>query len=250
MRAIILAAGIGKRLVAAGADRLPKCLLEFGGKTLLERHLEALQHYGVTDVVLTLGYRAEQVEARLAGLEALPRPAICFNPRFTEGSVVSLWSVREYLADGDTILMDADVLYDHRVLGRLVETAHANSLLMDRLFEPGAEPVKICVRDGAPVEFRKEVAPGLVFDAVGESVGFFKFSAPMARALATRVEAYEEDGRHDAPHEEAIRDLLVERPAAFGVEDVTGLPWIEIDFAEDVRRAEADVLPRLSSLAG
>ena len=67
----------------------------------------------------------------------------------------------------------------------------------------------------------------------------------MAERLAMRTEAYVAAGRRDAPHEEAIRDLALEYPAEFHIEDVTGLPWIEIDFPEDVARARDEILPRL-----
>jgi choline kinase len=60
---------------------------------------------------------------------------------------------------------------------------------------------------------------------------------------------YVEDGQDHLLYEVAIRDLvLADRAGEFGVEDVTGLPWIEIDFMEDVARAEAEVLPRLEAL--
>jgi choline kinase len=72
----------------------------------------------------------------------------------------------------------------------------------------------------------------------------------MAAALARRCEEYVAAGRLDEPYEEAIRDLLLAAPGEFRVEDVSGLPWIEIDFADDVRRAEAEILPRLGPLAG
>jgi choline kinase len=51
------------------------------------------------------------------------------------------------------------------------------------------------------------------------------------------------------PHEEAVRDLLQERSQTFEVTDVTGAPWIEIDYSEDVVRAEAEVLPLLQPLS-
>jgi len=52
------------------------------------------------------------------------------------------------------------------------------------------------------------------------------------------------------PHEEAVRDLLLERSQVFDVADVTGAPWIEIDFQNDVKRAADEVLPQLRQLAG
>ena len=53
------------------------------------------------------------------------------------------------------------------------------------------------------------------------------------------------EGRYEEPYEEAIRDLLLETPDAFGYEDITGLPWIEIDFPEDIQRAQNEILPQL-----
>ena len=63
MRAIILAAGVGRRLEDHG-DR-PKCLLEFGGHSLLERHVRILKNLGVTDLTLCVGYRHELIDAVL-----------------------------------------------------------------------------------------------------------------------------------------------------------------------------------------
>jgi len=246
MRAVVLAAGRGIRLGPLGQER-PKCLLPFGGRSLLARHVECLRGLGVNEIVLIVGYRADEVEAELDALGAAPRPTTVTNPRFERGSVVSLWTAREALAaGGDVLLMDADVLYDRAILARLVEAA-GNVFLIDRKFDDGGqEAVKLCLRRGVPVEFRKRLAPDLEYDLVGESVGFFRFSEPIARALAARCGEYVDAGRLDEPYEEAIRALLLEQPAEFRVEDISGLPWIEIDFPDDVRRAEEEILPRLS----
>jgi len=250
MRAVILAAGIGKRLEAPAGRRPPKCLLRFGGKSLLERQLGSLGRHGVTDVVVVTGYAADLVETEIDALRLDPRPLTVKNPDFERGSIVSLWCAREHLTrdGGDVVLMDADVLFDDRVLSRLLRSPRSDCILLDRDFEPGEEPVKLCLKAGVAVEFRKRVHEDLEFDDAGESVGFFRFSGPTARRLSERTAAYVEDGRRDEPHEEAIRDVVLETPERFSFEDVSGLPWIEIDFPEDVRRAERDVLPRLTGV--
>ena len=242
MKAVILAAGVGARLGDSAA--LPKALLRFGGKSLLARHLEALALEGIADVVIGTGYRAEAIEEELARLGASRTVRTVHNPRFREGSNVTLWTLREHIAAGEEmIVMDADVLCDRRMIGRLARSRVASCLLVDRDFEPGDEPVKVCIREGRIVEFRK-AAEGR-FDTVGESVGFFRFAAEAARALAEATERYVAAGAFATPYEEAIRDLLLAEPGRVGYEDVTGLPWIEIDFPADVRRAEREVLPRL-----
>lgn len=246
MRAIILAAGLGKRL--GGADDPPKALLEFGGKTLLARHIEILQHLGVEDVTLATGYKADALEKELGRLRARDFASCVLNPDYGEGSIVSLWTVRGALSSGvDILLMDADVLYDFRLVGRLMESRQVNCFLMDREIEGGEEPVKLCVRNGEIVDFHKVVRNP--FDYCGESVGFFRFSPAAAMRLAAKTESYVSGGRRKEWYEEAIRDLVLESaPGTFGFEDVTGLPWIEIDFPEDVVKAEREILPRLAAL--
>jgi choline kinase len=240
----VLAAGVGARL-GAHADHPPKALLRFGGRSLLDRHIENLLAAGVREIVIGVGYRAETIEAELATLAPPGSVRTVTNPRFREGSIVTLWTLNAELTTGDEIvLMDADVLYDRRMIDRLLGSSHENCLLYDSDFEPGEEPVKICLRDGRIVDFRKRVETE--FDRCGESVGFFRFSPSSAKELAALSGSYVAAGRSDEPYEEAVRDLLLRGPAErFGIEDVTGLPWVEIDFPEDVERAEHEILPLL-----
>ena len=252
MRAIILAAGRGLRLQQADDRQLPKCLLQFGGMTLLERHLRILRNAGVDDIVLALGYRHERVEAEIERLRWQPRPEIVLNPRFELGSVLTVHTAADAMSrGGDVLLMDADVLYDERIAAPLIAgRASVNRVLIDRDFEAGDEPVKLCVSGGVPIELRKQLPAGLSYDTIGESVGFFRFDSTAARRLATLVAGYVERDCAQMPHEEAVRDLLRERSQIFEVVDVTGAPWIEIDFPTDVVRAAHEVLPQLQPLSG
>jgi choline kinase len=253
MRAIILAAGRGLRLQQPEDQQLPKCLLRFGGMTLLERHLHLLRNAGIEEIVLALGFRHELVEKELDRLRWKPRPEIVLNSRFDLGSVLTVHTAADAMTrGGDVLLMDADVLYDERILSALVAGRQpVNRMLIDREFEAGEEPVKLCVRAGVPIELRKKLAADLRYDMIGESVGFFRFDQAGARRLAALVAGFIERGRGEMPHEEAVRDLILEGSQLFEVTDVTGAPWIEIDYADDVARAARDVLPELqSSLAG
>jgi choline kinase len=244
-RAVILAAGVGSRL---GEDpaKPPKALLRFGAKTLLQRHFEILWRAGVRSVVLGVGYQAERIAAEAAATAGPMRVRLVHNPDYRSGSVVTLARLAEHLeGEGPVLLMDADVLYDDRMIERLQSSPHDNCFLLDRGAEDGEEPVKICVRGGRIVEFRKRAEVGC--DYWGESVGFFRFGAPVARLLAKTARDYVTAGRVAEPYEDAIRDLVLGRSEhAFGFEDVTGLPWIEIDFPEDVERARVEVAPRLA----
>jgi choline kinase len=249
MRAIILAAGLGLRLQLPPGEQFPKCLLQFDGVSLLERHLQMLETAGVTDVVLALGFQPALVEAELKRIN-WPHPVeIVINPRFDLGSVLTVHTVAEPLTrGGDVLLMDADVLYDERILSALVAGETVNRLLIDRDFEAGDEPVKLCLKDGVPVELRKQLAVNLEYDTIGESVGFFRFREETAQRFAQIVAGYIDSGRSNLPHEEAVRDLLLEHSQVFDTADVTGSPWIEIDFPNDVVRARAEILPQLQPL--
>ena len=239
MRAVILAAGVGRRL---GHDK-PKILLEFGDRTLLERHLAILAALGVGDVVIGIGHEALAIERALEALGETDVSTI-YNPDYEQGSVLTLWCVREALtAGGPVLLMDGDVLYDRRVLAPLIETRHADCLLVDRAYEPGEEPVKVGVAGGMPTDFGKTIDPAV--EAYGESVGFFRLSEGTANALVETAGRMIEQGVRECPMEDAVATVIRAGDPPFGFADVTGQPWIEIDFPEDVVRAETEILPKL-----
>jgi len=245
MKIIILAAGIGKRLGDKYHGK-PKCLIEFGGLSLLQRHLLILQQYPITEILIVIGYEQDKILEELAEIKSGIPIRTTYNPDFNVGSVVSLWSASELLLSGDDIvLMDADVLHDPRIIQSLLNSESQNCFLLDREFEAGDEPVKLCIRNGLLVEFRKRIDKDLRFDVQGESVGFFRFSAATSFKLAKQLQSYIDNNRVAEPYEEVIRDLMLAEPEIFAYEDITGIPWIEIDFPEDIERAQEQILKNI-----
>lgn len=249
MQAIMLAAGVGSRLYGDTGGQPPKSLLEIGGKTLMQRHIEILEDLGFSGMTLVVGYRSDEImaEAKAAGGDFV---SFVHNPDFRRGTVVSLWHARDVLRSSDPVVfMDADVLYHASLIGRLKDTAHDNCFLYDTAFEHGDEPVKLCLKDGEPVEFGKQVLVEGPFDSVGEWPGFLKLGPEMGAKLADVLQDYVDRDDLDAAMEPAVRDLLLAQPhGTFAVEDVTGEPWIEIDFPEDLERARGEILDRISAL--
>ena len=134
MKTIILAAGIGQRLENCSKNR-PKCLLEFNGKSLLQRHIEILHHYGLDDIVIVTGFESDMIKSVLSDIGAI-RVGISFNPNFTKGSILSLLTGLNTLTpEQNFILMDADVLFDHNIIDRLVNSGKENIFL--RVFPRG-----------------------------------------------------------------------------------------------------------------
>ena len=110
----------------------------------------------MSNITVVAGYRAQLLRAEIARIEGGSTVSIIENFDYQEGSVVSLWTAREILRSvSRVILMDGDVLYDERLMARLVSTRLKNCLLLDRNIEPGDEPVKICVAHGRIVDFHK-----------------------------------------------------------------------------------------------
>ncbi|WP_158583404.1 NTP transferase domain-containing protein [Salinisphaera sp. Q1T1-3] len=253
MHAVLLAAGLGRRL-----DRItgggPKCLLPFEGKSLLERHLRHLAAAGVHRLSVVVGSEAMQIEQALSAVvpDAAPEMTVdtVHNAAFREGSAGSVMAARDIMSgDDDVLLMDADVLYDDRLLARFVGAGAPDRLAIDcSVAADDAEAVKVALADGRVVAFDKNLPADLDYDTVGESVGFFRLSPASARrVLEACVAVHAADA--DAPHEAALQQVMCAADSAFEAADITGLPWIEIDYPDDVTHAEADVLPRLEDHA-
>jgi choline kinase len=238
VRAIVLCAGRGRRLGQAG----PKALADVGGRTLLARLLDALAAQGVGDVVLVVGYEAGQVRAAVRGRDV----RVVENPRWERGSVLSLWTAREHL-DGrdDALVMDADVLFPREALRRLLASPHATALLLDRGVNPSGEEMLVLARGGRVLRLARAV-DSTGADVVGEGVGFLKVGRADQAALRAALEGLVDAGEVDRDYEDAIDRFL--GVARAGYEDVTDLPWTEVDFPEDLEAARADVLPAVERL--
>ncbi|MBI3637842.1 MAG: phosphocholine cytidylyltransferase family protein [Candidatus Rokubacteria bacterium] len=243
MKAVILAAGIARRL-APLTDRAQKCLMPVGNRPLLMRMLTALASVGVGEAVIVVGHYADQVRA-IAG-QRVGRMAVTYveNPDYARGSSVSLYAARAHLT-GPVLVMDADVLFPREFLRRLLATPAPSAFLLDRQFTDSGEEVKLYTRGARVIALGKKAVPE-AWETMGEGVGFFKCGAEAAPRLPPLLERViaETDGAGE--YEEALHLLVQERHADWV--DITGLPWTEIDFVEDLRRAREEVLPRITML--
>jgi choline kinase len=245
VKAIILAAGVARRL-APLTDRTHKCLLPVGDRPLLARMLGALEAVGVSETVLVVGHCADQVRG-VAG-RRLGRMRISYveNPDYTRGSVLSLYAARAHLAE-PALIMDADVLFPREFLRRLLAAPAPSAFLVDLGFQDTGEEVKYYTRGDRVIALGKKVVPES-WERVGEGVGFFKCGAEAARALVPLLERAIADSGGRCEYEDAYHLLVQDHHV--GWVDVTGLPWTEIDFAEDLRRARDEVLPHVVRLDG
>ena len=242
MKAIIYAAGRGTRLQLD----TPKVLLEFGGRTLLEWHVLRLREAAVREVVLVTGHLRDQIAELLPGICArydVPISEIV-NPRFEEGSLLSLKVSLPEIQDGSepVLLMDADVFYPMGMLDRLIGSKHDTALLLDREFSTDDDdPMLVPVKNGRPIDFRKHWSGDA--DFVGESIGFFKIAPTDFPILIKETHARSRVPSCADSYDDVLRTLVL--AGRFGHEDVTGLPWIEIDFPADVSHARNQLVPAI-----
>ena len=249
MRAFIYAAGRATRL---GPDyaRRPKILIEIGGRSLLEWHVMRLREVGVTGLTIITGHERGQIAAELPRLSQSHGLKISeiHNPNFTEGSVLSFdVSLDAVLAGGDPVLlMDGDVLYPSEMLRRLIVSRHPSALLVDRNYSTADDdPVLVPMRGGRPFDFVKRWKGEA--EQVGESIGFFKVSPAELQMIAVETrKRIVGEGRLDS-YDDVLRVLV--KAGRFGAEDVTGLPWTEVDFPKDVEYARGEILPALAGMA-
>lgn len=242
MKAIILAAGVGKRFKEM-TDHRPKCLIEIQGKTLLERTLSALGAAQVDQAVIVIGYRGDMIQQTIGANCGGVQVRYVFNDRFEKGAILSLWSAREEF-DDDILIMDADVLFPVAMINRLIRSSQANCFLLDGSSENTGEEQMLLTRGGRVLNIVRGGSGD--FDVIGESVGFLKVARDDAPLLRSILDDLVAQGRDSIEHEEAFPTFMAQREIGF--ERVDDLPWTEIDFPEDLARAEQEVLPKIVEL--
>ena len=246
MKALMLAAGVGRRLFGDNNDDLPKALLRFEGQSLLERHIETLQFCNIEELVLVVGHRKQDLIA-----EALKVAHVGFirwidNPRYREGPILSLAAGEEVLRSGsDVLFMDSDVLFHPLLVVKLITSPHRTCFVVDREFQSNDDPVKVCLKDGIVVDFGKVI--GEDHDMVGEWPGFMKMESCIAGLMMDAAQKIIDAEEIEGAYERVMKAVLKsELPETFGFVDVTNIPWVEIDYPSDFEKATDKVLPRIS----
>jgi choline kinase len=227
-QAIVLSAGQGSRLLPVTAT-IPKCLIEVGGRTVLDRQLAALAAAGIARALVVTGYRHEQVAEALRGPQPLEVEAR-FNPFWAVASSIgSVWIARDRLR-APFCLLNGDTLFDAQILAAALESPGAGlGLVVEPIAAASYDDMLVRVENGSVGAVSKSLPEreathrslGLVLAARG----FGDYAGALEALIAERngAGAYHHD----------ILDRLARRWKVAAIERAEGF-WQEIDRPEDI----------------
>lgn len=243
MKAVILCAGRGGRLFPITKDR-PKCLLQFGDKTILEYCLENLNSAGIRDVLLVTGYKKEAIET-LVREKKYRHVSFVYNEKFRITNTAYSLNLALKEMDSDFVLINGDVLFDKAILQGLLRHPDKNCIAVDPRIALYTEEIKVRASHGRVEKISKEVDPG---QSLGEAIGLYKISRDLIQELS-RIYDYLE--RHGELHHffEKGFEAICEHPSGdgryFGIFLTDERPWVEIDTIEDFLYARREIFPKL-----
>lgn len=237
-KAIILSAGQGSRLGHLTDDK-PKCLIEFNGRTLLDRQLDALAANGVEEAVVVTGFRDDQIEAALNRRgDAGPRVRTVYNPFYkVADNLGSLFVAKEEIA-GDVLVWNGDTLVSNELMARVVGNRDRDGICVtiDRKDGYDEDDMKVVVDEAGRLH---AIGKRLDLDEVNaESIGLLAFRGSGAQTFRHAIErAIRTAEGTTIWYLRVIHQIAQESPV--WTLDIKGEEWGEVDFPEDVESAEA-----------
>ena len=230
---LILAAGCGSRL----GTRSPKCLVRMGGRPLLQIQLDILSRAGVDDVSIVVGYRHEEVRAAAFG-----QATFVHNKRFFETNSLYSYHLARSLIKSDLVVLNSDVLFPLEMLERLLQVP-GSSLAFDSASGEDEEHMKVQLRNGQLIAMSKDMSPARVD---GENVGLLHLAESAAQASFDAAARLIADGHQHDWLGSAVSAIAGAHDIS-GI-DVAGLPWVEIDYPQDLALARSQVWPTIQAL--
>lgn len=232
-RALVLAAGVGSRLMPLTKDR-PKALVDVAGASMLEGLLRACAEVGIDEAIVVTGYKRHDIEAWLRHAVLPIRVRTVFNEAYeTRGNAWSLACARELLDGAGFVKLDGDLVLEPALLAGLLASPWASAAALDTRAQLDAEAMKARVRDDRVTAMGKWLP---IADSAGESIGVEKIAAADAPLVFEAVDELMREGALFAYYEDAYHRLLG-RGWQLGAWEIGALRWSEIDDAADLERA-------------
>lgn len=234
MKAIILSAGQGSRLGHL-VDGRPKCLIEFSGRTLLDRQLDTLEANGVHEAVVVTGFHDELVNEAIARRTGGPRVRTIFNPFYkVADNTGSLYMAREELS-GDCLVWNGDTLVSRALMARVVGNDRPGiCVTIDRKAGYDDDDMKVvAAEDGRLRAIGKRISEGVN----AESIGLLAFRSGGAEQFRDAIEKAMRTSEGTTIWYLRVIHHLAQTNEVWTL-DINGEQWGEVDFPADVEAAQ------------
>lgn len=246
MKAVILSAGQGKRLLPLTSDQ-PKCAITIHGRSILEWQIQELIRSGITSIHVVVGFGAEKVESLLAQQRGACSIETIYNPFYVlADNLVSCWIARNEMTQ-DFLLVNGDTLFESAILQGLLQAPSAPvTLVIDEKSHYDADDMKVIVRGTQLTRIGKTLP---IAQVNGESIGMIRFQDQGARLFHSMLE-------HGIRKPEALTqwylsliDVLAQQ-GHVSTFSIKGSMWAEIDDAADLEHAERLLKSTFEALEG
>lgn len=245
MQAIILAAGMGKRLGELTHSNT-KCMVKVNGVTLIERLLHQLENVRCPDslsrIIIVTGYEGQKLKEYISTLSIKCTIEYVDNPIYAStNNIYSLYLAKDYLLEEDTLLFESDLIFENSVIDRIIENPYSSLALVDK-FESWMDGTVVTLDDEDNI---KNFIPGSKFsyketECYFKTVNIYKFSKAFSRShYVPFLSAYSKALGNNEYYEQVLRVIaLLDKPEIKALR-LNGEAWYEIDDIQDLDIAES-----------
>ena len=236
MQAVILAAGMGRRLGELTGDNT-KCMLEVNGVKLIDRALACLSELNLSRVVLVVGYKGENVKRYVGNNYKGMEVVYVDNPIYDKtNNIYSLYLAKEYLVAEDTLLLESDLIYEPAVLHRIVENDYPNLALVDK-YESWMDGTVVLLNDEGKIKnfISKRDFKYSDIDHYYKTVNIYKFSKEFsATHYVPFLKAYCQALGRNEYYEQVLKVITLLDDSPLKALPLQGEQWYEIDDIQDL----------------
>ncbi|MCZ8924708.1 HAD-IIA family hydrolase [Escherichia albertii] len=234
MNGVILAAGVGSRLRPITSNK-PKCLVKVAGIPILEYQLNAYRQAGINNIYIIVGYEGEKIRNYCKYIKDLNITIVENDEYETTNNMYSLYLLKDIIYNKPFILNNADLAIHNSIIKNLTEDKRDNLIAVDvgTFYD---ESMKVTVSNDFVSNIAKNITEK---DSYGCSIDIYKFSASSSSIFFDEIERIilGEKNKKDWT-EVAMQRLFIEARLCFGICNIHGLPWVEIDNYDDLAYAD------------
>lgn len=240
MQAIILAAGMGKRLKELTSNAT-KCMVEVNGKTMIERALAALDKQGLSKIVIVVGYEADKLKSYVKSLHVKTPVEFVENTIYDRtNNIYSLYLAKDYMLEDDTLLLESDVVFEDRLLGLLVQDPYPSLALVAK-YESWMDGTVVTLDAENHITrfISKKEFDFTCREDYFKTVNIYKFSKEFSQsAYVPFLEAYCRALGHNEYYEQVLKVITLLDKCELKACPLTDEKWYEIDDVQDLDIAE------------